>query len=85
MYTDESNKSREVKRKEIEMEDTCPVCLESLLVASTTDNESMPLSYCKRGCGKNVHVAVSVSLKNNLFFVVLSLLFFKKYLYTCQI
>ena len=63
-----SNKRLEVQRKEIEVDDTCPVCLESLLVVPADNDASMPLSYCKRGCGKNVHVAVRCDLSNDLFF-----------------
>ena len=49
---DQSNASSGSKttQKEIHAEDVCPICQEELL------RKSLPLTFCKFGCGKSVHV-----------------------------
>jgi hypothetical protein len=51
-------KSFTAERKPIENGDTCPVCLEDLDEAEENESPNKKnLVYCKKGCGKNVHVA----------------------------
>ncbi|KAG9349455.1 hypothetical protein JZ751_027899 [Albula glossodonta] len=40
-----------VKQKDIEAEDVCPICQEDLMV------KRLPVSYCRYGCGNNVHIS----------------------------
>ncbi|XP_065826851.1 E3 ubiquitin-protein ligase ZSWIM2-like isoform X2 [Oscarella lobularis] len=40
----------EVKQKELTGNDVCPICQDELLESSE------PITYCKRGCGKSVHI-----------------------------
>ncbi|KAJ8253119.1 hypothetical protein GJAV_G00209330 [Gymnothorax javanicus] len=40
-----------VKQKEVGEEDVCPICQEDLL------SKRLPVSYCRYGCGNNVHIS----------------------------
>lgn len=50
--SDDENKQEGngIEQKEISEEDVCPICQENLL------DKRLPVTYCKNGCGNNVHI-----------------------------
>ncbi|CAF0729721.1 unnamed protein product [Didymodactylos carnosus] len=43
-------KDSEVEQRSINKDDVCPICQEEFLI------KKLPLTYCRRGCGNNVHI-----------------------------
>ncbi|CAF4578886.1 unnamed protein product [Rotaria sp. Silwood2] len=47
---DENDGDGEVEQRPISENDVCPICQEEFLI------KKLPITYCRHGCGKNVHV-----------------------------
>ncbi|CAF3572241.1 unnamed protein product [Rotaria sordida] len=47
---DENDADSNVEQRPISENDVCPICQEELL------SKKLPITYCRRGCGNNVHV-----------------------------